>query len=676
MNGKKTRIIFEDWGNEFLNASKDAIECIILSAYLNDYGTDLLLRVSKRLRDQEGSVPVKVLISEDFIPSKEDKIRILQRLESIEGIEVRLHQGERFLHAKSYIFRAKDEIRVMVGSNNLTYAGFSKNIETAILTKLTEDDPESRRLIAKFEKLWSKAKKIGLSEEGKRMLRDTPRFQKGDNVVNKTSNKIGTVNDVLTGAREIQYRVTFEGKKVTIGERDLAPYVDIEEKIEQDFIKGDFGDFEDFQRFHTWLRIASPLENNLYSYLGSRTVFNPYQFKPLLRFLSPGSDERLFIADEVGVGKTIETGIILTELLSRNRLNLSTPAIVVCPNSIMQKWKREMKDRFSLEFFVHESGKTLLDMLRGIKSDGIVPDAYRLSIVGLQLFRADRYRELLKEITENRKEPIFGMVVIDEAHHLRNIGTNSYDLGMILSETADMMLMLSATPLNLSNNDLFNQLHILNHSVFQDLTTFQNLQNPVRNINKLARLIYEYPKSKDDIILAISELRQDQIGLILLNREWVSDFLKRVKADMKFDTREIVRYQRLFSSLNPLYGSFTRTRKREAIEHQVKREARELPINLSSGEREFQDQALNAIREHFVEEGYDPSILMFVMNTHRRMISSSIPAMRKYLNWAIDNYKIEMTASVGEEELTEDDSEYTTMNINENLQYLRFELSF
>ena len=45
--GERTRIIYDDWGDELLNASKDAVECIIMSAYLNDYGAGLLLRMSE-----------------------------------------------------------------------------------------------------------------------------------------------------------------------------------------------------------------------------------------------------------------------------------------------------------------------------------------------------------------------------------------------------------------------------------------------------------------------------------------------------------------------------------------------------------------------------------------------------------------------------------------------------
>lgn len=498
------------------------------------------------------------------------------------------------------------------------------------------------------------------------MEKQESKFQKGDNVINKTSNKIGTVNEVIIGKKEIQYRVTFDGKQVTIPERDLERLIEIEERIKEDFDSENFGNSDDYKLLHTWLRLALPLENNLYSYLGSKTTFNPYQFKPLLKFLSLGSDERLFIADEVGVGKTIETGIIINELIARNRLDSSTPIIVICPNSITQKWRREMKERFNLDFFVHD-GKTILEMLRGIKTEGYPKELYRFSIVGLQLFRTEKPRTLLKSITEERVDPIFGMTVIDEAHHLRNSGTNSYNLGMELSQTSEMMLMLSATPLNLNDSDLYNQLHILNPRVFEDQVIFQNLQNPVKKINQIIRLIYEFPESRDKIKDVLKEMEVDDIGSTLLKREWLDDFRMRLEDDDKFNTKEAVKYERLFSSLNPLYSSFTRTRKREAIEHQIKREAKELPIQLTEEELNFQDEFLGAINNYFTEKGYDDSILSLIMNTHRRMISSSIPATCEYLKSAIKSGKVEKEPSTEDEDLIEDDFTTNTTEIGPEL---------
>ena len=142
------------------------------------------------------------------------------------------------------------------------------------------------------------------------------------------------------------------------------------------------------------------MENNLYSYLGSRTLFNAHQFKPLLRFLSPLSDNRLFIADEVGVGKTIETGIIVTEMIARERLDNKTPILIICPNSLGPKWAKEMRIRFQLDFHIHD-GKTLKYTLATILKEGRFPSKYTYSIVSLQLLRMANNLNILKEIDSN-----------------------------------------------------------------------------------------------------------------------------------------------------------------------------------------------------------------------------------------------------------------------------------
>ena len=93
------------------------------------------------------------------------------------------------------------------------------------------------------------------------------------------------------------------------------------------------------------------MKGNFYSYLASRTVFNPYQFKPLSKFIDSSSDQRLFIADEVGVGKTIETGIIFTELIARGRLDRRTPILIVCPYSAERLPLVNVPRRFQVPLF-------------------------------------------------------------------------------------------------------------------------------------------------------------------------------------------------------------------------------------------------------------------------------------------------------------------------------------
>lgn len=150
---------------------------------------------------------------------------------------------------------------------------------------------------------------------------EEPRFSVGQNVKYLSTGKIGTVNKVIPGRRGYSYRVTVEGKSRVVAERYLEGMIDQEDSFIEDFQAGDLGNSEDYRLFHTWLRLRRPIESNIYSYLSSKTIFNPHQFKPLFRFLSDGSKRRLFIADEVGVGKTIEAGIILIDLLAREELS-------------------------------------------------------------------------------------------------------------------------------------------------------------------------------------------------------------------------------------------------------------------------------------------------------------------------------------------------------------------
>ena len=80
-------------------------------------------------------------------------------------------------------------------------------------------------------------------------------------------------------------------------------------------------------------RLSHPLTDSLYALHAARIRFIPFQFKPLLRFLR-ADKPRLLIADEVGVGKTIEAGMILRELQSRQELK---NVLIVCPKALVQK---------------------------------------------------------------------------------------------------------------------------------------------------------------------------------------------------------------------------------------------------------------------------------------------------------------------------------------------------
>lgn len=666
---KELKYIFNKWEDELLNIAHEAVECAIASAYFSHEGVEFLEKIAKRLAEfSTGGLTtiIKIILSDRFAPTKKERLQIMENLNNLPGVETRIYAGNEFQHRKNFIFRAKEEIRVIVGSVNITSAGFFKNLEIATLAIHENEDSEAKRIVSEFDSMWKKSRSIKNYLEAKNMPKEDPIFRVGDNVRYVTTGHIGTINKVLEQTRGYSYKVMIDGKVKTIPERFLEQYTDIEENLVEKLVQGVFGNYRDYRIFHTWFRLTRPLENNLYSYLSSKTIFNPHQFKPLLRFLSPASDERLFIADEVGVGKTIETGIILTELLCRERLDNRTPILIVCPNSLGPKWVKEMKERFRLDFYLHD-GKTLKYALGATLQDGIFPSRYNFSIVSFQLLRMEDNLNALKEIDTRRGLPLFGMVVVDEAHHMRNTETDSNDLGNVLSGMTEMILMLSATPLNLKNEDIFNQMHILNPALFPDWRTFEVLQSPVVILNQIRRRIsLNNYDSRKEIRSELDKLKTVPLGDVILSHPGVRDFIGRLENPNTFATEEIVKYERLFVTLSPLYSSFTRTRKREALEHQVLREALEVPITFSAREMKFNNDVIATIEKHYLSRGGDPRALAFVTNTHRRMISSCIPAMREYLGWCVNENKVQFVDETSPE--IEDDSEAKYIELDTELR--------
>src|SRR5262249_19505057 len=148
-----------------------------------------------------------------------------------------------------------------------------------------------------------------------------------------------------------------------------------------------------------------------YAFNASRTRFYPYQFKPLIKFLD-SPDHRLMICDEVGLGKTIEAGLILTELRARQTIRR---VLVVCPANLGPKWKLELKQRFGEDFDILAAPE-FLEYLEEYESD---PDRSVLNgIVSIESARQERILERLEYLS-----PQFDLVIVDEAHHLRNSGT-------------------------------------------------------------------------------------------------------------------------------------------------------------------------------------------------------------------------------------------------------------
>ncbi|ACZ31341.1 helicase domain protein [Xylanimonas cellulosilytica DSM 15894] len=187
-----------------------------------------------------------------------------------------------------------------------------------------------------------------------------------------------------------------------------------------------------------------------------------YQLEPLRRALA-APRTNLLLADDVGLGKTIEAGLVIQELLLRHR---ARSVVIVCPPSLAVKWQDEMREKFGLEFVLVNS--ELMAEVR--RSHGLNANPFRLFprvIVSMAWLPGIRAQRLLREVYSSVGQPnsarryAFDVLVVDEAHHVapssptavgkaRGYAVDSKRTEAVrdLAKVCEHRLFLSATPHN------------------------------------------------------------------------------------------------------------------------------------------------------------------------------------------------------------------------------------
>lgn len=202
-----------------------------------------------------------------------------------------------------------------------------------------------------------------------------------------------------------------------------------------------------------WGAVTSADSRALHAPFRSGIAIEDFQLDPVVRALGmPRAN--LLVADDVGLGKTIEAGLVIQELLLRHR---ARTVIVVCPASLQIKWQQEMREKFGLEFRIVD--RELLRHLRRTRGTHVNPFSHfpRL-IVSMDWLKADRPMSLLREVlppvpTYPRR---FDVLIVDEVHNVAPAGGGSrYKTDTLrtmavrtLAPHCEHRLFLSATPHN------------------------------------------------------------------------------------------------------------------------------------------------------------------------------------------------------------------------------------
>ncbi len=211
-----------------------------------------------------------------------------------------------------------------------------------------------------------------------------------------------------------------------------------------------------------WGAVTSADPNRYQAPFWSGVNIEAYQLEPLRRALgSPRTN--LLLADDVGLGKTIEAGLVIQELLLRHR---ARTAVIVCPPSLSLKWQDEMRDKFGLDFTIVNS--ELMAQVR--RTHGLHANPFLMyprvivSMAWLPQVRAQRLlRDVYAQATNPRsgKRYAFDVLVVDEAHHVAPSSPSAIAGGRgyavdtqrtiavrQLADKCEHRLFLSATPHN------------------------------------------------------------------------------------------------------------------------------------------------------------------------------------------------------------------------------------
>ena len=209
--------------------------------------------------------------------------------------------------------------------------------------------------------------------------------------------------------------------------------------------------FDAFLHAVAWGSVSQADDKTLQSPFRSGIEIDDYQLDPVVRALAMPR-VNLLIADDVGLGKTIETGLVAQELILRHRVRT---ILIVCPSSIQLQWRDEMRDKFGLDFRIVDTD--LLRDLRRRRGLRVNPWTHfpRL-ITSLDFLKRERPLRLWREALSGRTYPRdYDLLIVDEAHNVAPSGRGKYATDSqrtaairTIAPHFEHKLFLSATPHN------------------------------------------------------------------------------------------------------------------------------------------------------------------------------------------------------------------------------------
>ncbi|WP_022851101.1 SNF2-related protein [Limisalsivibrio acetivorans] len=188
---------------------------------------------------------------------------------------------------------------------------------------------------------------------------------------------------------------------------------------------------------------------------------NPHQIEASLFALNNPLSKGVILADEVGLGKTIEAGLVLCQFWSERKRDI----IVICPASLRKQWANELYEKFSIPSIIIDSKK-----YKELKKEGSENPFKQKHVIITSFHFAARLRDELKLVS-------WDLAVIDEAHKLRNAHQQSNFMGQSLRWALEDVykILLTATPLQNSLMELYGLSTLIDDNLFGEPASFRSM---------------------------------------------------------------------------------------------------------------------------------------------------------------------------------------------------------
>ncbi|MDD5755186.1 MAG: RNA polymerase-associated protein RapA, partial [Methylococcales bacterium] len=345
------------------------------------------------------------------------------------------------------------------------------------------------------------------------------RFSIGDNIESVDDEKL-TVLKVIENEGILTYVCTNEdGETVELEEMDLNHHSQFNKPQERLFTGQTDPNAWFSLRYETWQRLQHHAQSPVKGLLGGRAALIPHQIF-IAHEAANRAAPRIMLADEVGLGKTIEAGLILHHRLLNG---LSKRILIIVPESLLHQWLVEMLRRFNVKFSIFDEMRCLSE----IGDDGFEDeetDLYNQAnpFLSEQLILCSQsFFSHYPQRQEQALDAGWDMVIVDEAHHLEwseHAPSADYLFVEQLGQISPSLILLTATPEQLGKESHFARLRLLDPDRFYSFAAFLEEEKSFEPVANAAKsLLAEKLLSAEEQQALATLLKDDNVSKVLEN---------------------------------------------------------------------------------------------------------------------------------------------------------------